>query len=163
MQLPLRVPVETPRGTRSAIDGREGGPPGRARRPTKRRYARVESRRAEAARGDREQQPPAYVVFHDATLAEMARSQRTRAIWRSISGVGAKKLEAYGREILRVLGDHNVVAAFASGLEQQRLDARRACGRRAVQRASSSARAAQQGLPTGESTETKPAGSASAG
>ena len=47
----------------------------------------------------------AYVVFHDATLAEMARAlpESLDALAR-ISGVGAKKLEAYGREILRVLG-----------------------------------------------------------
>jgi len=44
------------------------------------------------------------VIFHDATLAEMARAQPTSLDDLSeISGVGAKKLEAYGREILRVL------------------------------------------------------------
>lgn len=47
---------------------------------------------------------PAYVIFHDATLAEMARAKPTSLDEMStISGVGAKKLEAYGREILRVL------------------------------------------------------------
>ena len=46
------------------------------------------------------------MVFHDATLAEMARSQPgSLAALAGISGVGAKKLEAYGREILRVLGE----------------------------------------------------------
>jgi ATP-dependent DNA helicase RecQ len=45
------------------------------------------------------------VVFHDATLAEMARVQPdTLDALGAVSGVGAKKLEAYGREILRVLG-----------------------------------------------------------
>jgi ATP-dependent DNA helicase RecQ len=44
------------------------------------------------------------VVFHDATLAEMARNlPRSLDELGQISGVGAKKLEAYGREILRVL------------------------------------------------------------
>jgi len=44
-------------------------------------------------------------VFHDATLAEMAR-QRPASLdeLAGISGVGTKKLEAYGAEILRVLG-----------------------------------------------------------
>ena len=43
-------------------------------------------------------------MFHDATLAEMARSGPTSlAELAGISGVGVKKLEAYGREILRVL------------------------------------------------------------
>ena len=58
--------------------------------------------RAEVAR---EHNLPAYVVFHDATLAEMARAQPDSLdALGEISGVGAKKLEAYGREILRVLG-----------------------------------------------------------
>ena len=47
---------------------------------------------------------PAFVVFHDATLAEMARAHpATLDEVAQISGVGAKKLEAYGAEILRVL------------------------------------------------------------
>ena len=48
---------------------------------------------------------PAYVIFHDATLAEMAHAapDSLEAI-ENISGVGVKKLEAYGRDILRVLG-----------------------------------------------------------
>ncbi len=47
---------------------------------------------------------PAYVVFHDATLAEMARiSPQTMAELGGISGVGAKRLQAYGAEILAVL------------------------------------------------------------
>jgi len=54
----------------------------------------------------REHNLPAYVVFHDATLAEMARDQPgSLDELGGISGVGAKKLEAYGREILRVLGE----------------------------------------------------------
>ena len=44
------------------------------------------------------------MVFHDATLAEMARlAPGTLGELAEISGVGAKKLEAYGQEILRVL------------------------------------------------------------
>jgi ATP-dependent DNA helicase RecQ len=47
---------------------------------------------------------PAYVVFHDATLAQMAREQpATREALATISGVGAKKLEAYGDAILALL------------------------------------------------------------
>jgi ATP-dependent DNA helicase RecQ len=44
-------------------------------------------------------------VFHDATLAAMATDQpiSLEALSR-ISGVGTKKLDAYGQEILRVLG-----------------------------------------------------------
>ncbi len=47
---------------------------------------------------------PAYVVFHDATLAEIAGEQpRTLAALRTISGVGPTKLERYGAEVLAVL------------------------------------------------------------
>jgi ATP-dependent DNA helicase RecQ len=47
---------------------------------------------------------PAYIVFHDATLAEMARTQPASLnALGLINGVGKKKLEAYGGEILRVL------------------------------------------------------------
>ena len=66
------------------------------------RFAALKAWRAEIAR---EHNLPAYVVFHDATLAQMAQeSPATLGALASISGVGAKKLEAYGREILRVLG-----------------------------------------------------------
>jgi len=47
---------------------------------------------------------PPYVIFHDATLREMAltRPADIRALGR-ISGVGARKLEAYGAEFLSVI------------------------------------------------------------
>ncbi|MGN6525285.1 MAG: RecQ family ATP-dependent DNA helicase [Burkholderiaceae bacterium] len=62
----------------------------------------LKSWRAEVAR---EHNLPAYIVFHDATLAQMAaQAPSTLDQLAGISGVGAKKLEAYGREILRVLG-----------------------------------------------------------
>ena len=54
----------------------------------------------------REHNLPPYVVFHDAALAEMARRCPSSLDELSeISGVGAKKLEAYGSEILRLLRD----------------------------------------------------------
>ncbi len=65
------------------------------------RFAALKAWRAEVAK---EHNLPAYVVFHDATLAEMARScPDSLDALAGISGVGAKKLDAYGREILRVL------------------------------------------------------------
>ncbi len=52
----------------------------------------------------REHNLPAYVVFHDATLAQMAeRSPATLDELAGISGVGAKKLQAYGDAILQVM------------------------------------------------------------
>jgi superfamily II DNA helicase RecQ len=47
---------------------------------------------------------PAYVVFHDATLAEIAaRKPRTLADLRGISGIGPAKLERYGQDVLGIL------------------------------------------------------------
>jgi len=65
------------------------------------RFAVLRQWRSEVAR---EHNLPAYVVFHDATLLQMAqRAPATLDALASISGVGAKKLEAYGAAILRVL------------------------------------------------------------
>jgi ATP-dependent DNA helicase RecQ len=65
-------------------------------------FAELKAWRAEVAR---EHGLPAYVIFHDATLAEMARERpATLDDLAGISGVGAKKLQAYGQEILRVMG-----------------------------------------------------------
>ena len=47
---------------------------------------------------------PAYVIFHDATLLQMAVEQpATLDDLSHISGVGSKKREAYGEDLLRVL------------------------------------------------------------
>ncbi len=65
------------------------------------RFAALKRWRAEVAR---EHNLPAYVVFDNASLAEMARRQPATLLeLGEISGVGAKRLEAYGLEILRVL------------------------------------------------------------
>jgi len=64
------------------------------------RYEALKAWRAEVAR---EHNLPAYVVFHDATLAEMARTApSTLDELATISGVGTKKLQAYGEQILAV-------------------------------------------------------------
>ena len=69
--------------------------------PAKVRLAALRAWRSEVAR---EHNLPAYIVFNDATLAQMAlTAPSTLDELSGISGVGAKKLEAYGREILRVL------------------------------------------------------------
>jgi len=47
---------------------------------------------------------PAYVVFHDATLAELARQRpQNEGALAQISGVGARKLERYGAALLELL------------------------------------------------------------
>jgi ATP-dependent DNA helicase RecQ len=44
------------------------------------------------------------VIFHDATLLAMAEAApQSLAELSGISGLGAKKLEAYGEEVLRLL------------------------------------------------------------
>ncbi|MDB4972888.1 MAG: ATP-dependent helicase RecQ [Myxococcaceae bacterium] len=65
------------------------------------RFDALKAWRADVAR---EHNLPAFVVFHDATLAEMARLRPSslQALG-EISGVGAKKLDAYGSAILKVL------------------------------------------------------------
>ena len=89
----------TPRGART----KDKAPPIPLDADGTARFEALKTWRAEVAR---EHNLPAYIVFHDATLAEMAQAMPDSldALGR-ISGVGAKKLEAYGREILRVLGD----------------------------------------------------------
>jgi len=58
--------------------------------------------RREAAR---EHNVPAYVIFHDATLREIARAKPSSLEDLSIvSGVGQKKLATYGEEILKAIG-----------------------------------------------------------
>jgi ATP-dependent DNA helicase RecQ len=48
---------------------------------------------------------PAYVIFHDATLAAIAqKAPQSMGDLQGISGMGAKKLEAYAQEVLRVVG-----------------------------------------------------------
>ena len=57
--------------------------------------------RAEVAR---EHNLPAFVIFHDATLRELAVQQpRSMADLDGITGIGQKKREAYGTEVLRVV------------------------------------------------------------
>ena len=65
------------------------------------RYSALKAWRAEVAR---EHNLPAYVIFHDATLAAIAqRAPQSMGDLQGISGIGAKKLEAYAQEVLRVV------------------------------------------------------------
>lgn len=54
----------------------------------------------------REQAVPAYVIFHDRTLAEIAASRpQDQQALAAISGMGARKLERYGAALLALLKD----------------------------------------------------------
>ncbi len=107
VSLQLRLPAEpvrrgkAPRSSRGAKAGQ--APPLPLDEEARRRFDALKSWRAGIAR---EHNLPAYIVFHDATLAEMAREHpATLDALGGISGVGAKKLEAYGGQILRVLAE----------------------------------------------------------
>jgi ATP-dependent DNA helicase RecQ len=65
------------------------------------RFAALKAWRAEVARAHN---LPAYVIFHDATLAAIAAmAPSSLSDLQGISGIGATKLEKYGEEVLRVV------------------------------------------------------------
>jgi ATP-dependent DNA helicase RecQ len=105
----LRVPAEPKARVRAQRVPRERAERGAAGKPpplplddaATERFLALKAWRGEVAKSHN---LPAYVVFHDATLAEMAREMPASLdALAGINGVGAKKLEAYGSEILRVL------------------------------------------------------------
>ena len=105
VQLLLRVPSVAPKKGRTARVA-SGKTRTAAEAPdldfeAQQRFESLKAWRAEVAK---EHGLPAYVIFQNVTLAEMAR-QHPQSLdeLAGISGVGSKKLEAYGREILRVL------------------------------------------------------------
>ena len=64
------------------------------------RLAKLKAWRAEVAR---EHNLPAFVIFHDSTLRAIAeRAPQTARDLEGIVGIGVKKLEAYGAQVLRV-------------------------------------------------------------
>ncbi len=64
------------------------------------RLGKLKAWRAEVAR---EHNLPAFVIFHDATLRALAEQDpHSLSDLEGISGMGAKKLQAYGAEVLRV-------------------------------------------------------------
>ena len=66
-----------------------------------------EALREERLKFSREQNVPPYVIFHDATLLEMLkRRPKDLDAFANISGVGANKLERYGKAFLAVLAAH---------------------------------------------------------
>ena len=73
--------------------------------------AALKAWRAEVAR---EHNRPAYVIFHDATLRAIAERQPASLVdLQGIPGLGQKKLEAYGAEVLRVVGEQPAAADTA--------------------------------------------------
>jgi ATP-dependent DNA helicase RecQ len=99
--LMLRMPAEPVSARKSRTVGKAKAAPVPLDEPAAERFVALKAWRAEIAR---EHNLPAYVVFHDTTLAQMAREQPdSLTALAGISGVGSKKLQAYGPQILRVL------------------------------------------------------------
>ena len=103
MKVMLRESVSQPAERKSRREKTTRGAPVAGRRHTRcagqARFAALKAWRGEVAR---EHNLPAYVIFHDATLAAIAeRAPATLEDLQGISGIGSKKLEAYGAEVLR--------------------------------------------------------------
>ncbi len=94
------APRERVRKTRAARGGTT--PPAAAELDSagQARFTALKAWRGEVAR---EHNLPAYVIFHDATLAAIAaRAPQSLDDLQGVSGIGATKLERYGEEVLRV-------------------------------------------------------------
>jgi ATP-dependent DNA helicase RecQ len=102
----LRASVSSPagKGDRKSKGSGNGGskpPPLALDDAGQQRYAALKAWRAEVAKSHN---LPAYVIFHDATLAAIAQAEPLDLeALQGIAGIGSKKLEAYGDEVLRVI------------------------------------------------------------
>jgi ATP-dependent DNA helicase RecQ len=109
VELLLRVASDAPKRERGSSRTATRGAPKAGSKPPPVALDSDATERFEALKAWRtatakEHNLPPYIVFHDAALAEMARLHPASIDeLGEISGVGAKKLEAYGEQILRVL------------------------------------------------------------
>ncbi|MGI5513712.1 DNA helicase RecQ [Streptomyces sp. CA-106131] len=102
-EVPLRKEPPKPTVTRSAAPKGERAPKVAAELPAE-LLPVFEALRSWRASRAREQGVPAYVIFHDATLREIATARpKTVAELGAIGGVGEKKLATYGEGVLGVL------------------------------------------------------------
>jgi ATP-dependent DNA helicase RecQ len=99
----LRASVSSPaerKGKRSASGASKPAPIALDHGGQK-RYDALKAWRSEVAKSHN---LPAYVIFHDATLAAIAQAQpHDLDALQGIAGIGTKKLEAYGSEVIRVV------------------------------------------------------------
>jgi ATP-dependent DNA helicase RecQ len=105
LRVPSAAPSRKSAGRHTAAGNRPAkaakGAPADLDAAAETRFDALRAWRSEVAR---EHNLPSYIVFSNAALAEMARrAPATLAELGEVSGVGEKKLEAYGREILRIL------------------------------------------------------------
>ncbi|HET7867852.1 MAG TPA: DNA helicase RecQ [Burkholderiaceae bacterium] len=105
VNLRLRVASDTPKRERSARAARPArGAEAGGTELDSAAQARLAALKAWRTGVAREHNLPAYVVFHDAALTAMARQRpRTLDELAGIGGVGAKKLQAYGEQLLELL------------------------------------------------------------
>ncbi len=108
-QVPIRLRLSTAapadrsrsRGRSRSGNGAAAKPPTALDATAQHRYEALRSWRAEVAKA---RNLPAYVIFHDATLAAIAqRAPQSLDDLQGISGIGAHKLEAYGDAVLQVV------------------------------------------------------------
>ena len=93
-----RSPSKRQRSTKPAVAAQNLGPDEQVR------FINLKAWRTEVAK---EHNVPAYVVFADATLAAIAqRNPQSLDELQGVSGIGVKKLEAYGEAVLRVCSAH---------------------------------------------------------
>jgi ATP-dependent DNA helicase RecQ len=98
-----REPERAARPARSRRTGTAAGGTAAAKLPAE-ATGRFEQLRAWRAATAKEQGVPAYVIFHDATLREIAATQPSSlAALGKVSGVGETKLAKYGEQVLSVL------------------------------------------------------------
>jgi ATP-dependent DNA helicase RecQ len=102
-QVRLRESINQPAGRARRDRGGKGTPAVAAGLDAgaQQRFAALKAWRAEVARAHN---LPAYVIFHDATLAAIAAmGPRSLRDLEGVSGIGAKKLETYGPQVMDVL------------------------------------------------------------
>jgi ATP-dependent DNA helicase RecQ len=99
----LRESVSLPGGSRRRGSGAKA-PPAVAAGLTSEGQARFAALKAWRAEVAREHNLPAYVIFHDATLAAIAAlAPASLAQLQGVSGIGSTKLERYGEQVLKVV------------------------------------------------------------
>jgi ATP-dependent DNA helicase RecQ len=99
----LRASVSTPadRKAKRSASGASKPAPIALDDAGQKRYDALKAWRSEVAKAHN---LPAYVIFHDATLAAIAQAEpHDLDALQGIAGIGAKKLEAYGSEVIRVV------------------------------------------------------------
>ncbi|GAB4214844.1 MAG: DNA helicase RecQ [Rhodoferax sp.] len=100
----LRVPMASVNTRRSSPGARNSRTPAAAQALEGAALARFEALKAWRARVAQAHNLPAYVIFHDTTLAAIAQCQpQTLDDLQGIAGIGARKLQAYGTEVLALL------------------------------------------------------------